>query len=359
MSRIVGATLVALFLTPPCLAMASAMPEPDPRQEEEARVHATLGWVLVEGEGRVSDPHVEVSCAEVDLGLVVRAVSCRLRASFALFSYGEVSVRRASAHDGFRGDVPQGIEVMGERLGDAPRRFGPGMSVTVRIDHSFDLSTSTSIEDDFVMRPNVSRHLVMGESGGLRRHDARFDAPLVAGRGLAVDSEIELRAEPPTHVSVDASVGAPGSPRLRVAIALAAPDYDEGIFQNGGVVLELGARAPRWEADTEDFFVAVGYEVALYEYFYVRAMVETDFTSLYQSLLLEAASPHLLFLIPSLNVGLGAVLAERADGRVEGALRVRVGAQILPFFVVGLGASFDYWPAADEWSATLAARVSI
>ena len=88
----------------------------------------------------------------------------------------------------------------------------------------------------------------------------------------------------------------------------------------------------------------------------LSAWVETDLDSLYESLLVEFSLPGLIFAVPGLGVGVGAVARQLGDRDADAALRVRVSAQ---WFAVGLVADFDYWPVLGRWTGVVRARVSL
>jgi hypothetical protein len=88
---------------------------------------------------------------------------------------------------------------------------------------------------------------------------------------------------------------------------------------NGGVLLGVGGGL----GDAAGLRLRAGYEIAGPHWLLASAAVETDGDDeLTAAVVVEAATPNLLFLVPSLGLGLGPVV-DRRGGRTAGGGRVQ------------------------------------
>lgn len=126
---------------------------------------------------------------------------------------------------------------------------------------------------------------------------------------------------------------------------------------NGGPALTLTGRfdAARAYAGVRTI-LSVGYEVGLFDYLIVSAWFETDFEEISEAVIVEGALPSIIYAIPGLSFGVGAVARQLGQRDVDAAFRMRIG---LHWYYVGFVGDFDYWPAIPGWTATLGMRLGI
>lgn len=344
---VLGAAALALALgTTPAVVAASASPMPMPP--------VPLPGLVVVGPATASALEVRVRCTGTDL--VAPSSRCTVEASFAL----------RALEPGVELEVPPAtaalVTIDGARVGGT-RALSEGVSVRVVLRFERSLSiTVTEPDSPWILSPVRARHLIFGESPGLRRSGDGASGVLLDGVSLVVEGAIAVDATGRGPVEVD--VGAEPvtaradvhAPRPSLSLGLSAPAPDDPIVQSGGPVLALGLRGTTMPGDEGRFALGIGYELALLEHVLFSIALESDLQSLAESLVAEIASPELAILIPSFAAGVGVVLRQ-APGQVsQGALRIRVGANVA---AAGLVADFDYWPSAGDWTLTAAARISI
>jgi hypothetical protein len=130
-------------------------------------------------------------------------------------------------------------------------------------------------------------------------------------------------------------------------------EMPESSFVTGGPLAAIGVTL-----DEGDARLRVGYEIGAPPFLVHSLALESDLDERIGAVLMtEAATPNLLFMIPSLAVGLGLpVQARRGDG-------VRVGARLsigVSFPFVTVVVPFDLYPGAnDAFQVALLAQVSL
>lgn len=136
---------------------------------------------------------------------------------------------------------------------------------------------------------------------------------------------------------------------------------DESFFQvvrRGGPLVTLGAALSA--RDPENFVLRLGYDVlVLAEYLFLQVEVASDFVSFVEeSVLLEVSLPVAPGFLPiSVAFGIGASFRQLGARDLDAALRGQVIGQLFP--LVALVGGFQYWPASDDVSGLLGARVSL
>ncbi|MCB9593126.1 MAG: hypothetical protein H6719_10370 [Sandaracinaceae bacterium] len=362
--RHLALALTLLAVPAPCAASASPGPPPDER----------LAGLEVIGEAVVRDLALQVHCDATNL--IDDTARCALRARFSLEAIGEVSI-----HAGPRAPRPDGetslramgqlvrvgeVRVDGEVLGEEPRGLEPGARVEVEIEADRELGRGVEYvgEAPWIVMPMVGRHPLFGQSEGMRRGGDGIGGVLVDGARVRFEGELGVEVEAPgfLHVrvaghEVDGSRTLDASrPTLSLGIE-ARPDADP-VVQLGGPVVALGATGPFPGSPDDEprFHLSVGYELGLFEWVLVSAAFETDFDSIAEALVVEAATPQLMVIVPSISGGVGVVARQLGDRDADAALRLRAGVHL---FGVGVRADYDYWPTTGDWTVTIAARISL
>ena len=325
---------------------------------------AALG---VTGPGVASDVQLEIACDDVSANLP--ATSCRVVARFDLLAVDALELSDARlSHD------------LVNRYESRPVQVVPGDSVSVdgsplvqaRILAAgerarVELSTTRVLQArerrtgmNFIVPPMRLRHVLFG--GGLQGplEASSLDGRLIEGDAVRVQGAVQvaLRAPDFVRVRVDGTLipgdGSVDGARLDLDVGLDLPWHEPALLQVGGPLLGLGAHFADLDGNPR-FLLRLGYEWGIARYLFVSANVESDFASLFESVVVEAATP-LLLLLPGAAEGVGVVARQFGDGRADAAFRLRIGAQ-LP--AVGVTVDLDYWPARHGWSGTLVARVSL
>jgi len=141
-----------------------------------------------------------------------------------------------------------------------------------------------------------------------------------------------------------------------ILAAIPEPEGEPSVIQHGGPVLALGTRLDLSDEDDRRFLFRGAYELAVASYFIGSVSFESDFDSIYESVVIEAASPELLIVLPSLSAGVGFVARQLGNRDADAGLRLRTG---INFIAVGVTMDFDYWPTIGDWTAVIAGRISL
>ena len=149
--------------------------------------------------------------------------------------------------------------------------------------------------------------------------------------------------------------------RVTVTLALPPRDSVHGFVRAGGPVLAYGVRysdvfTSGLEGLKDRGLVRGAWELGLGERGFVSAAIETDFDSVFESIVFDVATPDLMLTVPSLRVGGGLVARELGPRDADLGLRMRVGASVM---LVGADLDLDYWPAIDDATLTSTLRVSL
>lgn len=176
--------------------------------------------------------------------------------------------------------------------------------------------------------------------------DPTDDAPRA---GVSVDAELpaahHLETLDASGTHVELGRDALGE---RASLALRIEREDDHFFRHGGPFLGLGATIDR------NVRVRLGYELGLGELVLAQVAIDTDFQELFEAAaLVEVATPS--FLIPP-SLGAGAGFVFRGAPRTSAGLRLEASAV---FAVVGVVASFDYFPDDGAFATSILGRLSI
>jgi hypothetical protein len=332
-----------------------------------ARPSAPSG-VTVTGEASVRDARVSIRCDA--LVLTETFATCRVEASYEVVTRAGATVAPAAAS-------PDTVRFNGAAA--AARTLPPGGSLRVTVSATRSLATSTRYRGGpWVISPAAVRHPFLGESADLDHQGDSTGVVLYVGERVALEGTIALDhvVEPAVHVAAGESVStydprpdAPSYPRTAeqdadaprvtvryasVALSVSARDDTTGPLQNGGPVFAFGLRGPVDQELTRGVY-RVGWEVSLFEYGFVQAAMEMDGESLFESLVVDVATPEIAIMIPSLRLGAGVVARQLGPRPADFALRLRVGASLLP---MGFDADFDYWPEVSGWTLSFTGRIS-
>ncbi|MFO0607152.1 MAG: hypothetical protein U0324_28580 [Polyangiales bacterium] len=250
-----------------------------------------------------------------------------------------------------------------------------GGTVRVTLTATRGLSTDTRWRGGpWVLSPLAARHPFFGEASDVAHTGGNAAVTLYAGEDVTQAGEVALDADGDGVVTVRAdpfeapfrrreayTTTVPDEPPARVergasvSMSLGAREAPErSALRNGGPVLAFGMRGPV-DRELSRGLYRVGWEVALFEYVFVQGALETDGDSLFESAVVDVSSPELAVIVPSLRLGVGAVARQLGPRPADGALRLRVGGNLLP---MGFDVDFDYWPAVTEWTLTVACRLS-
>jgi hypothetical protein len=338
---------VSLSLALPSVALAAASPPPP--------APVPLPGLVVTGPAVAEDVHVDVRCAGTSL--TDASSLCRVVVHARLHAGSErVEVRI----DDVAGSATTTID------GDAAGAFFalvPDQSVSIELAYQRDLSISTHDADaPWILPAPRARHLVLGESTSTHRSGDAASGELFGGQDVAIVGPIHVQADvAAVSVRIGSDAVTSGTRDVvdaRGTIALAidpGPDPDR-VVQNGGPWLGAGVWAPLEGSDGGRFAMRVGYEIGIVDWIVASIDLETDFDSIAQSVLVEVATPELAILVPSISVGIGAVVRELGNRNADAALRVALGYQ---FACVGAYIDFDYWPSIDGWTLQAGGRLSI
>ncbi len=370
--------LVCLALLPPAPVLAAAMP-PAPMPEP-------LPSVRIEGAARIDERTLTVRCREVGIDAYGCDVEVRLRVTpteerVRLWRVGGATWLVRSVEGEERDDElvellppppvmrePTIDPVTGEPSIDAsaeePSLERVPLPVEVVLRFARTLSIATVDHESFwILSPLRARHLVLGDGHDVRREGENAYGDLVVGDAIALEGDVAVDVQVPAAIAVNFG-GRPVDGVSRVSAAhdgllltvRVEPEGEPFPIQHGGPVLGVGARFDL--ADEENTLVTLrgAYELAVADHFIGSVSFETDFESIYESLVIETASPELLVLLPSVAAGIGVVARQLGDRDADAALRLRLGMNLL---AVGLTCDFDYWPAIGDWTASMVARLSI
>ncbi|MFK7989985.1 MAG: hypothetical protein AB8I08_28455 [Sandaracinaceae bacterium] len=230
----------------------------------------------------------------------------------------------------------------------AERTLAEGESIRVDIGTLRELEVRRDFYTLLGHPPLGARHPWLGESWLQynRSPDVRV-APL-HGEGLELVG-LRLESHGLEHVQATHDPDRPGEVRLRLRSPHGAPP--DGPLAHGGPALTLGGAL---DGDTPT--LGVGYELGLFDYLIGSVWFETDFESVREVLLVEAALPGGAVIFPSLAAGVGLSAQQAGDDDPQVACRIRLTASTL---IIGVVTDFDYRPVTGEWIITVMGRASI
>lgn len=334
-ARLLFAAL-GLVLAAPCAGLAQERIDPPE--------------LAIVGRAVVRDIEVRVVCE--GFGDEQNAVQCRVTTRAELEAEGD-GVRLCPGSCGAPVFYRQHVVVDGELL-RGERTLSRGERVQVATEVQVPLSVERGLEGLLTQPALGVRHPALGESW-LSHHSSRtvrirpFGGAQLEARGPA---RVELSAPP----RVRARTTTPGVPQVEVQLRPPHGGPPSGPLAHGGPVVTLGGRMPLADGVGINFLLGVGYELGLFEHLIVSAWFETDFDSISEAIVIEAAAPGLIIIVPSLSAGVGVVARQLGVQSADAGLRLRLGAS---FYFAGFVADFDYWAVAGTWSGTFSARISL
>ena len=365
--------LFALALMSPAIVQASAAPPPV--------VHARdpMPTIAVEGDLQVTRGEITVSCGLVEF--VDAWATCSIEATLRLSTDGGARLTReplamepppeaVEAASEMREHVavivdahPDDVVLLGGRPFTGTLALGPGMSRTLVIRATRELHGAFDSNDYLVFSAPVTRHPLLSESHAFAYSNDAWGVELLRG-DFAVTGPVRLDARNTTGLEVklgerrvnDVCTLPLGREPIALSVALHRDRDHEGPVANGGLALLGATRENLDREEGERALVAVEYAVVLHDFVFASASIATDFDSVFESLVLEVATPDLIFLIPSLSAGLGVVVRELDDRNADAALRARF---IATWPMLGLQIDLDYWPDLGQWTSTLGLRVGL
>ncbi len=323
--------------------------------------------VHIDGEALVRDVRAVVRCDT--RWLLERTAECSVQARF------EVVARGALTLGANAGPYLDEVRFDGRRAGTSTT-VESGARVRVEVSARRTFSTQMRWKNGpWVLPPMVSRHPFLGDTEASEHRGGYASLVLCAGSAVTYEGEVMFDAQGDRRVRsevwqrsefVAADDSAPRTEsdgdgeRVRenvvgVSMGLAGREDHRGVFQNGGPVLGLGARSPL-QGEGLRFLLRGAYEVAVAEYFFGSVSVETDFESVFESLVVDVASPELLVVIPSFHAGVGVVARQLGTRPPDFGLRLRVGGGIP---AIGGDVDFDYWPEISGWTLTTVFRLGV
>lgn len=207
-------------------------------------------------------------------------------------------------------------------------------------------------------QPVDARHPLLGEGwryapARARPHLLLMDPSDISLEGLG---RLDARLPPDVQLRVNGERVTAG-PRELTELSLdirAEASSGPPPLVHGGPVLTLGGSVPL-DREPARFILGVGYELGFAEHFLLSLWFETDFASIREALLVEVATPALIF-IPSVAAGVGVVSTQLGNRDADVGLRLRATAA---FYVIGIVADFDYFFLSGGWQVALAGRLSL
>ena len=366
--------VLALAVMSPSIVQASAAPPPV--------VHARdpMPTIAVEGDLQVTRGEITVSCGLIEF--VDAWATCTIDVTLRLSTDGGARLTReplameppeagsAEVASEMREHVavivdahPDDVVLLGGRPFTGTLALGPGMSRTLMIRATRELHGAFDSNDYLVFSAPVTRHPLLSESHAFDYSDDVWSVELLRG-DFAVTGPVRLDARNTTGLEVklgeqrvnDVRTLPLGREPIAFSVAVQRDRDHEGPVANGGLALLGATRENLDREEGESALVAVEYAVILGDFVFASASVATDFDSVFESLVLEVATPDLIFLIPSLSAGLGVVVRELGDRNTDAALRARF---IASWPLLGLQVDLDYWPDLGQWTSTLGLRVGL
>jgi hypothetical protein len=354
----------------PLIVQASAAP---PRV---VHVRDPMPTIAVEGDLQVTRGEIAVSCGLVEF--VDAWATCTIEATLRLSTDGGARLTReplevppaVEAASEMREHVavivdahPDDVVLLGGRPFTGTLALAPGMSRTLVIRATRDLHGAFDSNDYLVFSAPVTRHPLLSESHAFAYSNDAWNVALLRG-DFAVTGPVRLDARNTTGLEVklgerrvnDVCTLPLGREPIALSVALRRDRDHEGPLANGGLALLGATRENLDREEGERALVAVEYAVVLHDFVFASASIATDFDSVFESLVLEVATPDLIFLIPSLSAGLGVVVRELGDRTADAALRARF---IATWPMLGMQIDLDYWPDLGQWTSTVGLRVGL
>lgn len=358
----------SLTLTP-SLALASAAPWPVIREQDP------MPTIAVEGDLQVTRGQITISCG---LGEFVDVwATCTIEASLRVSTDAGARLTREplpTAASSSEPDRMPHVTVIADRhpedevlLGGRPfvgtLALAPGMTRTLTVRATRELGARFQTNDYLLFSAPITRHLFLSESHAYRFEGERREAQLLRG-DFTITGPVQLDARNTTGIEVKlgehrvSGVHALplGAEPIAFSLDLDRERDHDGPVASGGLAIH---GAMRENLDVEDegrALVALEYAFIIEEFVFVSAGLATDFQSAFQSLVVEVATPDLIFMIPSLSAGLGVVVRELGDRPTDAAFRARFSAS---WPVLGVNVDLDYWPDLGQWTSTLGLRIGL
>ncbi len=327
--------IVALLLFTPAGVSAMAAPRPpDPVAPENLPALSADAVVVVR------DLELEVHCRTRR-----QAMRCRVRMRF-----------EAYAPAGAVLDLPVAAEWRVNDLAvSGAVEIPPGRAVEVHMARRFVVRERRGQGLYLIAEPMFVRHALFGEFHHTSRGSGSEGMLLFRGSQWQLEGSATVHAarsrraqihvnDMPMPESVSARLSA--MPR-HIRLVLEAPRPTPRVLRRGGPVFMLGTGRDGLRA-------RAGYEAGLGQFGFLQFLVESDFKrALGAAVMLEAALPSPLYLIPSLSAGIGLRVEARDDPHV--ALRFALGAGVVGMQLV---ASLDWAPHRRRVEPALLGRIS-
>lgn len=351
-----SASLGFVCFTPSTLfaQQAASMPE-SPREPTEI-VDAQARFGALRASPSVSDVHVASEAVSMQCEHEVESfMACEMVATWTLTSESERTFQLYASAPGF-GEV---LLATGERSSDAPQlhaldvHMAAGERIEVTLRGQVHLR-ATEINKDalrarhpFLQSPLQGRHATIAYTRAVSRTFA--DAP----ENVQITSRVpEGHSFDVLEVDADASGAITLTPRELGARASIPFRIEEpggfDIIRHGGPFIGIGGTFD------QGFRGRLGYEIGFGEIVILGIAADADFQrTVTLGAVLEVATPSYI-LPPSFSVGAG--FAYRLEPRVSAGLRLEAGAV---FEVLGITASFDYFPDDAAFTSSLMGRLSI
>jgi hypothetical protein len=331
---------IALVVLLPLRASAAGTPAPAPP--------VPLPGFVVTGPASVEDVHVTIACAGTNLA--DDSSLCHVEVHATLRAIAAVQIRLPeTGTTTIAGDVVTGF------LALAPGRVA---SLTLAFDRDLTVETHDA-DSPWILPAPRARHLLLGESSASRREGDFASGELFGGAEVVIVGPLQVDASPGAVHARIGGIVVDGhadvvDPRGAITLDVSANEEPARVLQNGGPFVGLGI----WGPLDGDGLVAlrVGYEIAFFDWVLASLSFETNFDSIAESVLVEVATPELAILIPSISIGVGAVLRQLGDRDADVALRLATGYQ---YACMGAYADFDYWPDVGGWTLAVGGRISI
>ncbi len=241
--------------------------------------------------------------------------------------------------------------------------LAPGMSRTLVVHATRSLHGTFDANDYLVFSSPLTRHPLLSESHAFDYQGDALEVALLHG-DVQVTGPVRFDARHTSAVEVrlatmrvaDVRELLRGNRDIAFSIALDRDREYDGPIANGGISFLVATRTNLDLDGGDQLLLAVDYEVILHDFIYASLALATDFESLFESLVVEVATPDILLILPSVSVGVGLVARQLGERSAEAALRLRVGGA---WPMLGVRVDVDYWPDGGQWTMTAGLRIGL
>lgn len=352
------ALLFVVLALAPSVAHASAAPPPT------IHLRDAIPSIAVEGDLEVTRGTITIACGGFEF--VDAWVTCTIDASLQVqtdagavltLEVPSIDPPRVEAHAIVIPDAhPEDSVTLGGRPLIGTAALTSGMSRTLVIHATRNLHGAFDSNDYLVLSSALVRHPLLSESHTFDYEGDIVDVVLLHG-DVRITGPVCLDARQTSAVEVRLAASRVADVRelprgqgdMVFSIALNRERDHEGPIANGGVSVLLATRTSLDLDGESALLLAVAYEVIVHDFIFVSLGLATDFDAVFESLVVEVATPNVLFMIPSLSVGLGVVARQLGERSADAALRLRVGGS---WPMLGVSVDVDYWPDLGQWTLT-------